>query len=81
MSLGGSKSQVKKQSERLLAKTLSSAPAPWFNSPVGHPPAVTLSALHAPRKLVQGAFQTHELRHDLRQDHRDVAAGLALIFR
>jgi hypothetical protein len=43
--------------------SLRQSPLPRLNSPYHQPPAVTLSALHAPGKLVQ-------------QDHRDVAAGL-----
>jgi hypothetical protein len=53
------------------------SPLPRFNSPDGHSPAVTLSTLHAAGKLVQSAVQSHELRHDGRQDHRDMSAGLA----
>jgi hypothetical protein len=50
---------------------------PRLNSPDRHPPALTLRTLHAPGKLVQRAIETHELRHDGRQDHRDVATALA----
>ena len=53
------------------------SPLPRLSSPDRHPPALTLSTLHASGKLVQSAVETHQLGHDGWQDHRNMATGLA----